>query len=281
MAANQWPGVKKGDGILKIDSIDLKTGVKHSKWYHLTTDNEVYASLLDEDPRAMTQDEGATMMERVPDDAIFPELPADPPITMAPKTLDRSTAFFKRPGLRRYNPRGKLNPGNQVKDHLWEEVVTMEELSKRPHPYIVQYLGCRVNRGRITGIVLESLEWNLRDYAFEARDKFAKLDKEAFLAGVESAVKYLHSLGLAHNEIGPSNIMVREADDGSCSPVLIDFGSCGPFGRRLLDGWSFKVYGGFGREPFVSAKKHDELSLECLGKWWDNPGTFRLSSVED
>jgi serine/threonine protein kinase len=145
----------------------------------------------------------------------------------------------------------------------------LERVSKAPHPYIVRFLGCRIRRGRITAIILESLRWTLWDYAHKRPNEFAQLDKEAFLAGVESAVDYIHSLGLAHNDINPFNIMVREADDASCSPVLIDFDSCGPFGCRLLTGGTPGFVDIEDPEPFVSLKRHDEFALGRLREWWD------------
>lgn len=53
-------------------------------------------------------------------------------------------------------------------------------------------------------------------------------------------------------------------------PVLIDFGSCRPFGARLLEGgtpgWS-------NSEQLVvsSDKEHDLFSLEKIREWLANP----------
>ena len=49
------------------------------------------------------------------------------------------------------------------------------------------------------------------------------LDKERVEKGMESAVRLLHSLGLAHNDTNPSNVMV---DETNSEPLLTDFGSC-------------------------------------------------------
>ncbi|KAK4044609.1 serine/threonine-protein kinase [Parachaetomium inaequale] len=134
----------------------------------------------------------------------------------------------------------------------------------------IRYLGCRIRRGRITAIVLESLKWTLYSYAHERPSKFVGLDKEAFLAGVESAFKYLHSLGLAHNDINPHNIMMGETDDGGvCSPVLIDFDSCGLFGEQTHTGRTRGFADAEDVEEFVSLKRHDEFSLGRLREWWD------------
>jgi serine/threonine protein kinase len=205
-------------------------------------------------------------------------------------SLGNCTAFIKHCAFRRYQPprqlaeQGfegkKLDHGCGAKDQLLEEVLMMERLSKMPHPYMVRYLGCRVHRGRITAIALERLQWDLGSYAAEKPDRFAKLDKEAFLAGVESAVKFVHSLGLAHNDINPRNIMIREADDGSCSPVLIDFDSCAPLGGRLLTGGTVGFMDPEDPDETVSSRRHDEFALRRLREWWDEDHDEEDSGAE-
>jgi serine/threonine protein kinase len=226
-------------------------------------------------PLEMSLDDCVAAMERIPDDELFPELPADQPITLAPRRLNmnKGAAFVKRAGLSLYHPdpKDKNGPGCEAKDLLREEVLIMERLSARPHPYIVRYLGCRVHRGRITAIVTQALKWNLNDYAYDMPAKFLRLDKECFLAGVESAVRYMQSLGLAHNDVNSNNIMVREEDEtGSCTPALIDFGSSGPFGGRLLNAGSLGFANMEDPELFVSLKRHDEWSFDRMREWWDD-----------
>jgi serine/threonine protein kinase len=92
---------------------------------------------------------------------------------------------------------------------------------------------------------------------------FEQLDKARFFAALESAIDYLHSLGLAHNDINPGNIMVKDE-----MPVLIDFGSCQPYGKNLRSlgtkGWYEELF-------FTSEKKHDVYSLAKLRDWLDKP----------
>ncbi|KAL3448007.1 hypothetical protein BJX65DRAFT_307295 [Aspergillus insuetus] len=76
-----------------------------------------------------------------------------------------------------------------------------------PHPNIIRYHGCRVHRGYITGIVLERLEYSL--YKYVSQPGFRTIDKNGFIAKLWSAVNYVHSLGLAHNDINPLNILVQ------------------------------------------------------------------------
>lgn len=130
-------------------------------------------------------------------------------------------------GLSKYEkPEEGVRPSHDVPRDALDEALVMERISKGPqgpHPYIVTCYGCRVRRGRITGLVLKKHDWTLRAFAKDKAEDVAKMDREAVFAGVQSAVLFLHSLNLAHNDITPSNIMVTKAGE----PTLIDFGSCG------------------------------------------------------
>jgi serine/threonine protein kinase len=70
---------------------------------------------------------------------------------------------------------------------------------------------------------------------------FQQLNRAQFVAQLQSAVGYLHSLGLAHNDINPDNIMVKNG-----LPILIDFGSCQVFGKHLQSlgtpGWCRETF---------------------------------------
>jgi serine/threonine protein kinase len=217
---------------------------------------------------------------------------------LAPRRLDDAAVFIKRAGLKRYN--AAKPEGCGAKEQMLQEALLMEQVSKRPHPYIVRYHGCRVHRGRITGIALGKLGRTLDECAYHCGDvdedsddptpgiKFEQLDKEAFLAGVESAVRFLHSLGLARNDITPYNIMLREADDGSCLPVLIDFDSCAPFGDRLTTAGTPGFIDEEDKERNISHKRHDEFGLKRLREWWDeehnpetHPGVLLLAAYKE
>ena len=118
------------------------------------------------------------------------------------------------------------------------EVRAFERLSKRhSHPSIIRYLGCRVTHGRITGIVLELAERCLCDYSVEA-PAFQGVDVNLVMDRLEAAVLFLHSIGLAHNDIKPANVMLH-ADN---QPLLIDFESCAPPGEKIWyagnEGWT-------------------------------------------
>ena len=105
--------------------------------------------------------------------------------------------------------------------------------------------------------MLERLDQTLSQYV--TTSDFQQLDKAKFLESLKSAVEYLHTLGLAHNDINPDNIMVKNG-----LPVLIDFDSCQPFGKRLqslgTERWYENVF-------YTSEKGHDIYSLGKLQEW--------------
>lgn len=235
-----------------------KNQAKYCTFYYLTRDEELYFGESQKNKRELSLDDFASLLQHVPDHEVFPEAPDDVELTAIPPesdTFNDSNAFLKRPGLNCYETMRELD---WVPRSVLEETLMMERISKTPHPYIIKYHGCRVRRGRITCLVLELLDLTLTQFA--KTPEFQRLDKARFLDGVDSAVKYLHSLGLAHNDINPDNIMVGK----DLMPVLIDFGSCAPFGGRLQSlgspGWYEELF-------YTSEKKHDLYSLRKLEEW--------------
>jgi serine/threonine protein kinase len=150
-------------------------------------------------------------------------VPTDISLKIAPADLDDHTAFVKRPGLVSYE---EMKGSSFIPSNLLDKTIIMETISKSPHPNIVKYYGCRVQRGRITAILVEKLEWTLTQYV--SMPGFQQLDNAQFVAKLQSAVDYLYSSGLAHNDISPDNIMIKDG-----LPILIDFGSCQPFWKLL------------------------------------------------
>jgi serine/threonine protein kinase len=160
-------------------------------------------------------------LRKVADAVAFPEAPHD--ITLVTKE-ELVTSFIKRPQahclLDRYQ-------APLVPRILLDEVNILEQLMKNPHPNIVSYHGCVVNRGHITGIALDRLP-KVLDHRF--LHDASGLDEQVFERGLRSAIEHIHSLGLAHNDLNPSNIGLNEQDH----PVIIDWGSCKGFGEELL-----------------------------------------------
>lgn len=148
---------------------------------------------------------------------------ASPPLPAEGLYL-KGTALFKCVDFLDGNACG----GDGTISTLRDEVHALQLVSRHPpHPNIVKYHGCRVRRGFITAIVLERVEGEtLWKYALDG----GKVDKAPFMAALRSAIVYLHSVvGVAHNDLNPSNIMVGK----DRMPVLIDFGSARPLGCKM------------------------------------------------
>lgn len=202
----------------------------------------------------MTIAEFDSSLQRVQDKDIYPEIPTDTHLTLAPEGLGSSLVYAKRPGLQWYED---MIGTNHLPKAVLDETIIMEQISQSPHKNIIRYYGCRVRRSYITSIVLERLDQNLNE--FVSTSDFQQLDRVKFFESLKSAVEHLHTLGLAHNDINPDNIMVKNG-----SPVLIDFDSCQPFGKHLQSlgtkGWYEKVF-------YTSEKKHDIYSLGKVQEW--------------
>ena len=237
-------------------------GSKESKYvtfYLITSEDELFFGQLFKKKKDITLEEYHEALQHVPDSELYPEVSQAFDLTIAPGDLDDTSAFIKRPGLNSYE---SFKGTDFVPKSVLDETLIMEKISQKPHPHIIHYHGCRIHRGRITGIVLERLDKTLMQYVEEP--EFAQLDKVKFMEALESAIAHLHELGLAHNDLNPHNISVR--DDGL--PVLIDFGSCAPFGGRLQ---SLGSLGWYEDEFFTSEAKHDVFALNKMRQWLGQP----------
>ncbi|AEO71923.1 uncharacterized protein THITE_2171739 [Thermothielavioides terrestris NRRL 8126] len=200
-------------------------------------------------------------LQRVPDEWLFPE--ASPELTVAPNDGAGEDLYIKRPNITRYDP-ADANDGGlpSIPKVLLDEIRIMEFLAEHPHPNIVRYHGCRIRRGRVTGIVLDRHRTILDDLERDESLR-ASLDRDRIMADLEKAVAHLHSLGLAHNDLNPSNVVIGENKEA----ILIDFGSCQPFGRELL---STGTPGWVDEDFTSSAKEHDLAALPKIRAWLDN-----------
>ncbi|CAL3971506.1 unnamed protein product [Diplocarpon coronariae] len=242
-----------------VEAWDAETQApKYVTFYHVTSDEVVYFGQSFKHKKEISIAEYNELLEPIGDEEIYPEVPAGSQLKLAPEHLDDSSAFVKRPGLNSYET---MKGTNFIPQALLDETLVMEQVSTSPHASIVAYYGCRVRRGRITAMLFERLDQTLTRYVLTPA--FGELDKVRFVAELQSAVDYVHSLGLAHNDINPDNIMIKNG-----SPVLIDFGSCQPFGMRLqslgTEGWYEKAF-------FTSEEEHDVYSLTKLRAWIQKP----------
>jgi len=204
-------------------------------------------------------------LKRIPDDGIFPEPPADVTIFSGSMTDD---LYIKHPELTSWDEW-------QGQDFLARlflgELECLELLQKHPHPHVASYYGCTVHRGRVTGLVLRRYPQRLHELL---ENGTCDLDTESLFQNIKSGVEHLHSLGLAHNDLNPYNIMLNHENHA----VIIDFGSCKPFGARLqecgTDGWVDEPY-------YFSEKEHDKIALQKIDAWMKGKNEGVVADVQD
>jgi serine/threonine protein kinase len=145
--------------------------------------------------------------------------------------------FIKRPNLLSYFPCSQTSK-TRIADEVLQEVQVCEKLKLEPHLNIAEYIGCEVNDGKISGICFkqykESLQQRLNPEHLNKRAfaRSANLDEKwcsSIIEGIKKGLDHLHALGLVHNDLSPSNVMLDERDRA----IIIDFGSCRIVGENL------------------------------------------------
>lgn len=254
------------DLIFNAETVDPETGAyQHTTFGVVDEDDTAYFGKLYTPKSSIAFSQLTSALVPIPDEDIFPEWALhSAKLTQAQETLPPDH-FIKRPSLSLYDVFQEHNVLRLIPKGLLEEAEAMEMMSKHPHPNIVKYHGCRVRRGRITGLVLDWHANTLFDYV---TNNIESLDKERFMQALESAIHHLHSLGWAHNDLQPHNIMVSEGG----MPVLIDFGSAREVGAKLgtsrgTQAWIDKQM----KDYHTSDKSHDISALEKVRKWLDAP----------
>ncbi|KAI0383883.1 kinase-like protein [Hypomontagnella monticulosa] len=207
-------------------------------------------------------------MQRVPDADIYPEIPEGVNIKeMTTNGKPDNELYIKRPSLLTYET---SDPRGWIRDVFLGEAQIMEQVSSLQHKNIIQYYGCLKRDRRLAGIVLERHKCSLTEFFSLQMDKEENkngtIDSQRFMEELESAISHLHQAGLAHNDLKPSNILLGKDN----SPVLIDFGSCRPFGGRLMEGGT---PGWCNPEKLVmfSDKEHDIFGLDRIREWLADP----------
>jgi serine/threonine protein kinase len=94
-------------------------------------------------------------------------------------------------------------------------------------------------------------------------ERRSEKDYSRVLAGVESGIRHLHALGLVHNDINPSNIML-DGDEG----IIIDFGSCRRVGESVED--AGRTYEWYDESVKTAHPQNDLDALEEIRIWLDD-----------
>jgi serine/threonine protein kinase len=119
--------------------------------------------------------------------------------------------------------------GSRLGELFVHEAEVYELLKTHPHPNIMGFQGSLVLNGRLRGLCLDKYDQTLAE-RFES-DK--PVDIEACVNGIEAGIAHLHRLGLAHNDIRPSNILLKYTDENGDTPVIGDLDVCHPDGTEL------------------------------------------------
>lgn len=93
-ASTRIPSVKSFDDLQVMISHDESKTYMYTTAYHATSDDIMYFCQLDKKRPAFSEFYEA--LEPVPDEELYPLVPADIPLTIAPENLDESSAFIKR-----------------------------------------------------------------------------------------------------------------------------------------------------------------------------------------
>lgn len=210
--AEQWVEGHDGDWVFDKTKIIVRQG------------NSVFMATTDKrEPELKGLDVEGLERIRIPPEDFCPQFKEG--LTRASVPLP-GEPYVKRPRLLSWDPEAR---GSGIAALVLQEAEVCEILKKHPHPNLAQYLGCLVEDGRITGLCFTRYKSDLEKALSERKDITEK-EKLAYSKAIEDGIRHLHQLGLAHNDINPSNIMM----DGE-KPVIIDFDSARPIGEKLGD----------------------------------------------
>ncbi|KAH9945507.1 hypothetical protein B0H21DRAFT_744683 [Amylocystis lapponica] len=183
-----------------------------------------------------------------------------PELTPAPEHLLQDT-YVKTPsrGIVAYDP--KKPSSTTVADIMLHEAQICEQLARHPHRHICEYRGYSQKHGLMAGLCFKRYGKNLYDAVRDGDP----LDTESVLEGVQGGIEHIHGLGLVHNDINPSNIVL----DDESQPIIIDFDSCCAPGARGIKGgtpgWCIET------NFNIAKKENDWYGFEKIKRWFLDP----------
>ena len=258
----------KADLLTLAEALDIETyEVKRTTFIYLDENEDAwFGQVKGKRKQDVTVEDVKSSLNRVPD-TIFPRIPST--LTMSCEGKSPANYYTKLPKLLLLDDKEEAKLLPQM---LLDEIQVLELINHYPHPNIIQYYGCRVKNGRVRGILLEKHKTLLQH---RHHNRSVRHDVAACLSGIRAGVEHLHSIGLAHNDLNPSNILLNENDE----PVIIDFGSCRRFGERLVSagtpGWTEEDYE-------VSEQRNDETALTKIeARLKDRAGGINLCREMD
>jgi serine/threonine protein kinase len=177
--------------------------------------------------------------------------------------------YIKRPSLLRYYPYNDANKTSMMNEVL-QEVQVCEILKLQPHPNIAEYIGCRIQDGKISGICFkqytQSLQQRLNPEHLNKRMFAASACLDAkwcngIIEGIRKGIEHLHALGLVHNDLTPVNVMLDERG----MAIIIDFRSCRRIGESLKG--VGRTYEWYDDEVMTARPSNDLDALSEIEAW--------------
>lgn len=213
---------------------------------------QAYTGKLSQYPDEVDDGDVLSALEPVPPECVHPKFPKGFTKFIIEPEDDLLQWYFKAPSFTYDDCR----PGRTfVADCVLNEASVLETLKQYPHDNLCSYVGCLVENGYITHLCFRRYPYSLREFSSQG---LSDEQRDTILHGVEAAIKHLHSLGLAHNDVNIDNICVLHSGE----PVLVDFDGCLPFGEELLKGVDFDATSD--SEPHLSRASNDLRGLSLI-----------------
>lgn len=223
------------------------------KLYSSRTALRLPSGSKDIDPQSLTD----TILR--PMDAYSPRLTDG--MTRAPEPLPPNS-YIKRPSMLNYDPVPWAD------QHVLRDIVACELLINLPHNNLATYYGCEVSKdGRVVGLCFEAYRETLMEKVNpghlnkQSPPQCNPTAADSYVSAIRSGIQHIHSLGLAHNDLNPSNIVFDKNDKA----VIIDFDSCLPFGSAL--GTVKRTPGWFNPESEKSGPENDLNAISEINAW--------------
>ncbi|CAF9942571.1 MAG: hypothetical protein ALECFALPRED_009821 [Alectoria fallacina] len=188
---------------------------------------------------------------------------------MTAPNLMSQDCWEKLPDLSCYDSRDPT----RLEEFMLREARIVEMLMGHPHPNVARYHGCVVREGHIASLCFTRYHQTLVERIYHDTRPF---DPHVCLQEIKKGIQHLHSIGIIHNDINPSSVMLCTDD----TAVIIDFNSCRKKGE---EGWMEGTY----RWTDASYNnncaefENDKCGLRKIREWLRDPAPFHWNGVED
>ncbi|RSL69731.1 hypothetical protein CEP54_002108 [Fusarium duplospermum] len=200
-------------------------------------------------------EQAVNCLSRIPDKAIYPPVTPDmQTVATCSFILDENT-WLKRPLIHAYS---KKDPTNWAANVFLDEIKAHQLVEEHPHRNLVKFKACLEKDGLVVGVLQKRYPTAL-NFRVEARSQ-PPYDATAFYQDIEAGLRHLHSLGFAHNDLNPSNVMI-DAED---RPIIIDLGAATPLGQVLHQGGTPGWCDGY---QMTSCVANDEIGLRLMKEY--------------